>query len=129
MAKNYMQDIMPPEDEPVPQKVEAEPEPHLTPERSIRNIQPTAERIRMTRAVPARGFPRYSKTRLSSRREASNTSMKRRREPLPPIMNIPIRRYVSSKTPVSSRLRDSYSAYLHRSMCREKKVRLRGLSR
>ena len=54
MAKNYMQDIMPPEDEPVPQKVEAEPEPHLTPERSIRNIQPTAERIRMTRAVPAR---------------------------------------------------------------------------
>lgn len=50
MIRNYMQDITPPEDEPI----EPEPTPHLAPERSIRSIQPTAARVRLTRSAPPR---------------------------------------------------------------------------
>ncbi|OGG59999.1 hypothetical protein A2765_00850 [Candidatus Kaiserbacteria bacterium RIFCSPHIGHO2_01_FULL_56_24] len=47
-----MQDITPPEDEPVQPDIDSEP--HMAPERSIRNIKPTAARVRMTRAAPER---------------------------------------------------------------------------
>lgn len=45
-----MQDITPPDEEPI----ESEPAPRLAPERSIRSIQPTAARQRLTRSAPMR---------------------------------------------------------------------------
>lgn len=48
-----MHDITPPDEEPVA-GIEAIDEPHMAPERSIRNIQPTATRVRMTRHAPVR---------------------------------------------------------------------------
>lgn len=52
VARNYMQDIVP-EEEPAPTGGEPEAELHMTPERSIRNIQPSA-RQRMSRPAPTR---------------------------------------------------------------------------
>lgn len=49
MVRNYMQDITPPDEDP-----ESEAVPHLAPERSIRNIQPTAARQRLSRTPPPR---------------------------------------------------------------------------
>ncbi|MFZ2719560.1 MAG: hypothetical protein WAZ27_01690, partial [Minisyncoccia bacterium] len=63
MARNYMQDITPPEDEPV----EPEAVPHLAPERSIRNIQPTPARVRLTRSAPPRPVADVEKTPRTKR--------------------------------------------------------------
>jgi hypothetical protein len=52
MARHYMQDITPPEDEPV--REEPIDEPRMMPERSIRNIEPSAARTRLQRGATPR---------------------------------------------------------------------------
>ncbi len=55
MARNYRQDITPPDDE----SEELTDEPRMMPERSIRNIEPSQSRVRLQRHSAGRVSPSH----------------------------------------------------------------------